>query len=100
MNDTIFFQLQRQAAAWYQANEVLAYRLIPICLIGFLLALGMHFGKSSKLFGLFAALAVVNIGLLVMNYYILILHDFLGIALMLGFAAGGCISKVKIFSSL
>jgi len=94
LNDTVFYKLMLQEAAWYRVESVLAYRLLPIFFIGILLALGMNWDKASSHSGVFIVLIVLNFSLFIINHYVFLLRDFLGLTLMNGFSIGVIFSKI------
>ncbi len=94
LNDTVFYKLMLQEAAWYRVEYVFAYRLISIFFIGILLAFGMNWDKTSSRFGVFIVLIVLNFSLSIINHYVFFLRDFLGLTLMNGFSIGVIFSKV------
>lgn len=94
LKDTYFYSMQRQASMRYRVDLVMAYSLIPICAIGVLLAFAVFYGKACRLLGIFLGLIALNIGLLMCNYYVLILRDYSGVVLIIGFSAGSSIAQI------
>ena len=91
LNDTVFHTLQRQAAMWYQTGAVLAYQLIPIALIGILLAVGAYLQRQNKSVTLHIGLIVLNIVLLLIHQFIAFFWEYDSICLIMGFSVGGVI---------
>lgn len=94
LKDTYFYSMQLQASMRYRVDLTMAYRLIPICVIGMLLAFAVSYGKSCRLLGVFLGLIVLNIGLVIFSYYTFIFRDYSGIILVTGFSIGGSVAQI------